>query len=133
MNDYQVLFIDTTKGLRTIEAQYCINTLQQMYDLINCRTITMTDVGIGNQHVVIIADDEGLLVEPPKPTAIYYHTRPAIVGNAILCAPSEEDGELRGFTKQETANILENIETVLTVLDPLGDEKRLSHAINIKR
>ena len=80
--------------------------LDDYYKHLGCRCIDIVRRKIGDIEVEIIVDDEGLLVENPKPSAIGANGEIMLVGNLLIASGKVIDGELTGLKKKELENIL---------------------------
>ena len=105
------LFLDVYNNeLKTVEA----NGLDDYYELIGCRTIDIVHRKIGDIDVEIIIDDEGALVENPKPSAVDIVGIVALYGNLLVASGKVNDGELTELTQDEIDVIMENVTEVTT-------------------
>lgn len=87
------------------------DSLSAFYDLIGCSTIDITSRMIKDTFYDIICDDEGLLINNPKVSAIYENNAPALVGNLIILGSSNGVNCLQGLTNGDIAKIMRNIKT----------------------
>ena len=109
----KMLMIDAeNRKVKLIEA----NTLADYYKLIGCRTIDIVHRTIGdNIEVEIVIDDEGALVESPKPSGIDVTGTPALYGNLLIASGRvTDDGELTELTEAEIDEIMDNLATITT-------------------
>ena len=106
------LFLDVYNNkLKTVEA----NGLDDYYRLIGCRTIDIVRRKIGDIYVEIVIDDEGTLVEHPKPSAVDIVGEIALFGNLLVASGRvTDDGELTELTQDEIDVIKENVAEVTT-------------------
>ena len=106
------LFLDVYNNkLKTVEA----NGLDDYYRLIGCRTIDIVRRKIGDIYVEIVIDDEGALVEHPKPSAVDIVGEIALYGNLLVASGRvTDDGELTELTQDEIDAIKENVAEVTT-------------------
>ena len=106
------LFLDVYNNkLKTVEA----NGLDDYYRLIGCRTIDIVRRKIGDIDVEIVIDDEGALVEHPKPSAVDIVGEIALYGNLLVASGRvTDDGELTELTQDEIDAIKENVAEVTT-------------------
>ena len=106
------LFLDVYNNkLKTVEA----NGLKDYYRLIGCRTIDIVRRKIGDIDVEIVIDDEGALIERPKPSAVDIVGEIALYGNLLVASGRvTDDGELTELTQDEVNAILENVAEVTT-------------------
>ena len=71
--------------------------LQSYYNLLECNTIDIIRRKIGKRYFHIICDDEGMLVEGPKISAISNLGEIRLVGNLVICSDMvTESGGPRG-------------------------------------
>ena len=108
----KMLMLDVeNKNVKMVEA----NTLADYYRLIGCRTIDIIHRRIGDVEVEIVFDDEGLLVENPKPSAISVDGTPWLFGNLLIASGRvTDDGELTELTEEEVDEIMDNVATITT-------------------
>ena len=109
----KMLMIDVeNKKVKLVEA----NGLKDYYKLIGCRTIDIVHRTIGDDiEVEIVIDDEGFLVENPKPSGIDVTGTPALYGNLLIASGrATEDGELTELTEAEIDEIMGNVATITT-------------------
>lgn len=91
------------------------NGLDDYYKLIGCRTIGIVSRAIGDVRVEIVCDDEGLLVENPKISAISIIGEPMLFGNLLVASGRvTDDGELTELTEAEVKEVIGNIATITT-------------------
>ena len=78
------------------------NGLKDYYKLIGCRCIDIVRRTIGDVEVEIVLDDEGFLVEKPKPSGIDVTGTPVLFGNLLIASGRvTEDGELTELDQDE--------------------------------
>lgn len=109
----KMLMLDVeNKDVKMVEA----NTLADYYELIGCRTVDIIHRRIGDVEVEIVLDDEGLLVEDPKPSGISVDGTPVLFGNLLIASGRvTDDGELTELTEEEVEAILTwNVATITT-------------------
>ena len=109
----KMLMIDVeNRKVKLVEA----NGLKDYYKLIGCRCIDIVHRTIGDDiEVEIVIDDEGALVESPKPSGIDVTGTPALYGNLLIASGRvTDDGELTELTKDEVAELMNNIATITT-------------------
>lgn len=78
--------------------------LKEYYDLIECSCIDIVSRRIGDTYFDIICDDEGLLKDNPRVSAIDTEGNVMLVGNLIF-SHTDDDGETIGVTDEEIAMI----------------------------
>ena len=108
----KMLMIDVeNRKVKLVEA----NGLKDYYKLIGCRTIDIISRSIGDVRVEIVIDDEGALVENPKPSGIDVTGTPALYGNLLIASGRvTDDGELTELTEAEIDEIMGNVTTITT-------------------
>ena len=101
------LFLDVeNRDIKMVEA----NGLDDYYRLIGCRTIDIVSRTIGDIRVEVVLDDEGLLVNAPKISAIDIDGTPMLCGNLLVASGRvTEDGELTELTRAEIKELMNNI------------------------
>lgn len=106
------LFLDVeNRDVKMVEA----NGLDDYYKLIGCRTIDIVSRSIGDVRVEIIIDDEGLLVNAPKISAIDIDGTPMLFGNLLVASSRvTEECELTELTQEEIDEIMDNVATIST-------------------
>ena len=96
----KMLMIDVeNRKVKLVEA----NGLKDYYKLIGCRSIDIVHRTIGDDiEVEIVLDDEGALVESPKPSGIDVTSTPALYGNLLIASGRVTmDGELAELDQDE--------------------------------
>ena len=89
--------------------------LQNYYNLIECNSIDIVRRKIGKRYFNIICDDEGMLVDGPKISAISNLGEVRLVGNLVICSDMvTEDGDLVGLSDEEAEYIRQRIEFLYT-------------------
>ena len=108
----KMLMLDVVnKDVKMVEA----NGLDDYYKLIGCRCIDIIHRRIGDVEVEIVLDDEGLLVENPKVSAINVDGTPVLFGNLLIASGRVTDeGELTELTEEEVDEIMDNVATITT-------------------
>ena len=109
----KMLMLDVVnKDVKMVEA----NTLDDYYELIGCRTIDIIHRRIGDVEVEIVLDDEGVLVENPKPSGISVDGTPVLFGNLLIASGRVTDeGELTELDQDEFEAIMAwYIDTITT-------------------
>lgn len=96
------LFYFNEKGGEVIDIE---GTLEEYYDLINCRCIDIVTRKIEDTYFDIICDDEGLLKDNPRISAVDMSGHPMLVGNLIF-SHTDEEGETIGITDEDIAKIM---------------------------
>ena len=108
----KMLLLDVeNKEIKMVEA----NGLDDYYELIGCRCIDIVRRTIGDVEVEIVIDNEGLLVENPKVSAISVDGTPMLFGNLLIASGRvTDDGELTELTEAEVDEIMDNVATITT-------------------
>lgn len=108
----KMLLLDVVnKDVRMVEA----NTLDDYYRLIGCDYVDIIHRRIGDVEVEIVLDDEGLLVEDPKPSGISVNGSIMLWGNLLIASGRvTDDGELTELTEEEVDEIMDNVATIST-------------------
>ena len=108
----QMLMLDVeNKDVKMIEA----NTLADYYRLIGCDYVDIIHRRIGDVEVEIVLDDEGVLVENPKPSGISVNGSIMLWGNLLIASGRVTDeGELTELTEEEIDDIMDNVATIST-------------------
>lgn len=108
----KMLLLDVWNNkIKMVEA----NDLEDYYKYINCRCIDIVRRRIGDVEVEIILDDEGLLIDEPKISAIDITGKPMLCGNLLIASGRvTDDGELTELTENEIDAIVDNIAYIST-------------------
>ena len=108
----KMLMLDVVnKDVKMVEA----NGLGDYYNLIGCDYVDIIHRRIGDVEVEIVLDDEGLLVENPKPSGISVDGTPMLFGNLLIASGRvTEEGELTELTEEEIDEIMDNVATITT-------------------
>ena len=108
----KLLLLDVENNeLKTVEA----NGLDDYYKYLNCRTIDIVYRKINDVECNIICDDEGLLKQNPKVSAVDITGKPILVGNLLVASGKvTDDGELIEPTPEEIQHFMENTAEVTT-------------------
>lgn len=116
----QVIYLNVADN-QPPEARQIKDDLQTYYDLIECNAIDIMRRKIGKRYFRIIYDDEGLLVENPKISAISNLGEIRLVGNLVICSDMvTESGDLVGLSDEEAEYIRKRIEFLYTRQYPQG-------------
>lgn len=92
-------------GCRVVEFE---DTLSELYRLIDCDCIDITERKIGDNYYDIVCDDEGLLKEDIRFTAFDINDEPALAGN-LLIMNCDDCGELLSLTDSDIENIKSHV------------------------
>ena len=97
-------FVDVGTGV----SEPCMfrSDLQEVYDLLDCDCIDMAYRYVGGRRFAFIVDDEGLLKDSPRISAVDVHGEPALVGNLLIAGIAGH--ELRSLTDEEVGVLREN-------------------------
>ena len=108
----KMLMLDVVnKDVKMVEA----NGLADYYKLIGCDYVDIIHRWIGDVEVEIVLDDEGVLVENPKPSGISVDGTPMLFGNLLIASGRvTDDGELTELTEEEVDEIMDNVATITT-------------------
>lgn len=108
----KMLLLDVHKNeVKMVEA----NGLEDYYNLIGCRTIDIIRRRIGDVEVEIVIDDEGMLVDNPKISAVDITGNPMLCGNLLVASGRvTDDGELTELTPEEVDKIMFFVTEVTT-------------------
>ena len=116
----QVIYLNVADN-QPPEARQIKDDLQTYYDLIECNAIDIMRRKIGKRYFHIICDDEGMLVEGPKISAISNLGEIRLVGNLVICSDMvTESGDLVGLSDEEAEYIRKRIEFLYTRQYPQG-------------
>ena len=89
------------------------------YDAIKCCCISITSRTIGGYRFDIVLDDEGLLYENPKISAVDRNGEAMLLGN-LFVVKSTIDGDLRSLTDAECDHVMRFIRMIYTKNHPNG-------------
>lgn len=90
------------------------NDLNTFYKVLGCQYIDITVRRIGTKTVEIICDDEGLLVDSPKISAINNLGQAQLVGSLLIVGVGDSDGNLTSLSNNEANYILNRIQLLAT-------------------
>ena len=108
----KLLLLDVENNeLKTVEA----NGLDDYYKYLNCRVVDIVHRKINDVECEIICDDEGLLTENPKVSAVDITGKPMLFGNLLIASGTvTDDGGLTEPTPEEIQHFMENTAEVTT-------------------
>ena len=108
----KMLLLDVVnKDVKMVEA----NGLADYYKFIGCNYVDIIHRRIGDVEVEIVLDDEGVLVENPKPSGINVDGTQMLFGNLLIASGRvTDDGELTELTEEEVDEIMDNVATITT-------------------
>ena len=115
------MFLITAEETKVVNA----SELEDYYRLIGCDCIDIVARKIGNKYFEIICDDEGLLKENPRISAVDKNMKPALIGNLLIAGPVDEDGELTSLSDEDISIIKDNILSAIAA-------DRLTNILKIK-
>ena len=104
------MFLITAEETKVVKA----SELEDYYRLIGCDCIDIVARKIGDKYLEIICDDEGLLKENPRISAVDKNMKPALVGNLLIAGSTDEDGELTSLTDKDIELIKNNLLSAIT-------------------
>lgn len=90
------------------------NELETFYKVLGCRRIDITIRRIGDRVAEIICDDEGLLVDSPKISAIDNLGQAQLVGNLLIVGRCDSEGNLTSLSADDAAYIFGKIQLLAT-------------------
>lgn len=91
--------------------------LDAFYDKLDCSCIDIVSRVIGEKRYDIMCDDEGLLKDAPKISAINDMGQPMFVGN-LMFFNVDEAGELVGLSDEDVEYIMTYIQPMSTLQYP---------------
>lgn len=97
----------------TVEAE-----LQSYYTMLDCSCIDIVSRKIGGKWFDIVCDDEGLLVDDPKISAINNLGRPMLVGNLFIVKHKGDD--IGSLTEKDIEHVMKHIQVMYTKNHPEG-------------
>lgn len=102
-----------------VENVNCEDSLEEFYRLIGCDCIDITMRKIGGRWFDIVCDDEGLLKDDMKISAINDMGQPMLVGN-LLFFNHDSEGNLLPLSDEDCYHINKYIQTMYTRKHPEG-------------
>lgn len=92
--------------------------LDVFYALLGCRCIDIVTRRIGGQQKAfeIICDDEFLLADSPKISAVDGRGGVQLCGNILIAGPADAEGDLTSLDEDDAASILSCIQLMRTRL-----------------
>lgn len=96
--------------------------LDEFYKILNCDCIDITvrRIGYRKEKFNIVCDDEGLLKEPQKISAIDNLGNPQLVGNLFIVGTADSEGNLTSLSEDDAAYILARVQKMGTRKFPAG-------------
>ena len=112
LTGYLVDVLDDLSGPITIS-----NTLDALYNVLNCDLIDITYLTLGEKEFCVIVDDEGLLKASPKISAVSENGKPMLVGNLLLVS-ADGDEDFESLTPDDISLIEKHIHLIATAQNP---------------
>lgn len=88
----------------TTEVRNIENNLQTYYDIIGCDAIDIVSRRFAGKYLDVICDDEGLLKDDARLTAIDVNSRPMLVGTLII-VDHDDEGETVSLTAEDVKRV----------------------------
>lgn len=82
-------------------------SLSDLYEALGCSTIDIVVRRIGGRPFDIVCDDEGLLKEAPRVSAVAANGEYMLVGNLFICNHYKE--KLTSLSKEDVKHICSNV------------------------
>lgn len=123
-NYIDCVLIDVENGGSIHVLRHFEDTLQALYEKLNCSTIDIVSrfCYICGKRIEFVVDDEGLYVDKPEPSVVFYSVPHAMtgkhdisevfVGNTIIAGCANEEGELTSLSDEDIEGILEHFRRV---------------------
>lgn len=89
--------------------------LEVYYDLLECRVIDIVSRKIGDKYYDIICDDEGLLKDSIRISAMDKDDEPCLVGSIIICNFNKAGKEV-ALKEEDMKNIFDHIITFVDMV-----------------
>ena len=120
MNTLTVVYLDVINN--DVQILDIENDLHVFYDMIQCRCVEMPERRIGkkNKYFTIICDEEALLKENPKPSAIDNLGSIMLCGNLIICGIDWKEGDLISLTYEDAQYIKKHVQLMSTINSRTG-------------
>ena len=104
-----------------------LDDIHAFYRLLNCRCIDIVERTVAGRSFTFIVDDEGLLKDNPKISALdSAEWEPMLVGNLLICHTDFESGELTALSDDDVIYLKSHIHTIPTRQYPDGYPMLLS-------
>lgn len=94
--------------------------LDEFYKILGCSCIDIVNRKIGRKRFEIVCDDEGLLKDTPKISAIDNLGNVQLVGNLFIVGSEVIDGNLTGLEPADAAYVLSRVQKMSTKKYPDG-------------
>ena len=105
--------------------------LAEFYKILDCHTIDIVRRKIGNKWYTIVCDDEGLIRDNPKISAINNLGKIALVGNLFICNDKQDDDgtDLDDLSAEDIKYLMQRIHQMCTYQYPDG-YPMLTHVVD---
>lgn len=97
-----------------------VKGLKDYYRLIGCKLVDIVNLDINGKRYDIVVDDEGILIENPKISAVDDNGKPMLVGNIIVLGKVDDEGDSTSLTVADIEHIKNSICTIKTNRHPDG-------------
>ena len=114
----RAVFVDVKNN---IVREVNVNNLEDYYSLIDCRCIDIVNREINGKSYDIVCDDEALLKNDIRLSAVDMNGNPMLNGNLIVAGEADENGELTDLTDDDITHIKGNIYKLKTVKNVDGN------------
>lgn len=104
----------------TVSVMEIPDELDELYRILNCDCIDIVVRRIGSKLFNIICDDEALLKDWPKISAIDNLGRPMLCGNLFIVGGETINGNLTGLELSETGYVTGKVQHLCTRKFPAG-------------
>lgn len=111
-----------------LKIQAIENNLKEMYKLLHCQCIDITERSIGGQQYSIVLDDEGLLIDKPIMSAAASDGTPMLAGALFICKSVYDMNEmgtvLASLGDDDCDNIIQHVKVAVrkNVPEPKGED-----------
>lgn len=99
------LVLFNEEGIKLLDIE---GTLEEYYKYIGCSCIDIVTRKAGDTYFDIICDDEGLLKDNPRISAVDMQGNPMLVGNLIF-THTDDEGETVEVTDEDVATIMDEV------------------------
>lgn len=119
---------DITVALDTrLRVQAIENNLKEMYKLLHCQCIDITERSIGGQRYSIVLDDEGLLIDKPIKSAVASDGIPMLAGALFICKSVYDADEmstvLASIDDDDYENIMQHVKIAVDTRKSIDELK----------
>jgi hypothetical protein len=101
------VLIDVERGTAAITTLE--DNLQTYYKALNCDLIDIVARSVAGTPVEIVYDDEGLLKNFPKISAINDMGDPMFCGSLFIVGPADEEGNLTSLTNDDAERVMQQV------------------------